>query len=133
MGGINIVCSVSHNVLHALVDQHNKSRSTLLAPVLARSAHKQQLTLKGRIREALTKEERAEDYCRHCALHLGTSLPLRRSLGPFGPEMPKKSRKDLPLYRERKISPKFFRPKFFHGRPRGMSVPKCSFSRIWRA
>ena len=29
--------------------------------------------------------------------------------------------------RERKISPKFFRPKFFHGRPRGMSVPKCFF------
>ena len=29
--------------------------------------------------------------------------------------------------RERKISPKFFRPKFFHGRPRGMSVPKCLF------
>ena len=31
-------------------------------------------------------------------------------------------------FRERKISPKFFRPKFFHGRPRGMSVPKCLFS-----
>ena len=31
------------------------------------------------------------------------------------------------LFRERKISPKFFRPKFFHGRPRGMSVPKCLF------
>ena len=30
-------------------------------------------------------------------------------------------------FRERKISPKFFRPKFFHGRPRGMSVPKCLF------
>ena len=29
--------------------------------------------------------------------------------------------------RERKFSPKFFRPKFFHGRPRGMSVPKCLF------
>ena len=29
--------------------------------------------------------------------------------------------------RERKISPKFFWPKFFHGRPRGMSVPKCLF------
>ena len=29
--------------------------------------------------------------------------------------------------REREISPKFFRPKFFHGRPRGMSVPKCLF------
>ena len=29
--------------------------------------------------------------------------------------------------RERKISPKFFRPKFFLGRPRGMSVPKCLF------
>ena len=27
----------------------------------------------------------------------------------------------------RKISPKFFRPKFFRGRPRGMSVPKCLF------
>ena len=27
--------------------------------------------------------------------------------------------------RERKISPKFFGPKFFRGRPRGMSVPKC--------
>ena len=26
---------------------------------------------------------------------------------------------------ERKISPKFFRPKFYRGRPRGMSVPKC--------
>ena len=35
--------------------------------------------------------------------------------------------------RERKISPKFFRPKFFPGRPHGMSVPKCLFfSRIWR-
>ena len=31
------------------------------------------------------------------------------------------------INRERKISPKFFRPKFFHGRPRGMSVPKCFF------
>ena len=31
------------------------------------------------------------------------------------------------IYRERKISPKFFRPKFFRGRPRGMSVPKCLF------
>ena len=31
------------------------------------------------------------------------------------------------LYRDRKISPKFFRPKFFRGRPRGMSVPKCLF------
>ena len=31
------------------------------------------------------------------------------------------------LDRERKISPKFFRPKFFHGRPRGISVPKCLF------
>ena len=29
--------------------------------------------------------------------------------------------------RDRKISPKFFRPKFFCGRPRGMSVPKCLF------
>ena len=29
--------------------------------------------------------------------------------------------------RERKISPKFFRPKFCRGRPRGMSVPKCLF------
>ena len=33
----------------------------------------------------------------------------------------------LPQSRERKISPKFFRPKFFSGRPRGMSVPKCLF------
>ena len=32
------------------------------------------------------------------------------------------------VFRERKISPKFFRPKFFRGRPRGMSVPKCLFS-----
>ena len=29
--------------------------------------------------------------------------------------------------RERKISLKFFGPKFFHGRPRGMSVRKCLF------
>ena len=29
--------------------------------------------------------------------------------------------------RERKISPKFFRPKFFRGRPRGMSMLKCKF------
>ena len=29
--------------------------------------------------------------------------------------------------RERKISPKFFRPKFFRGRPRGTSVAKCLF------
>ena len=29
---------------------------------------------------------------------------------------------------ERKISPNFFRPKLFRGRPRGMSVPKCLFS-----
>ena len=28
---------------------------------------------------------------------------------------------------KRKISPKFFRPKFFHGRPCGMSVPECLF------
>ena len=27
--------------------------------------------------------------------------------------------------KERKISLKFFRPKFFRGRPRGVSVPKC--------
>ena len=33
----------------------------------------------------------------------------------------------LPVLRERKISPKFFRPKFFHGRPRGMPVRKCLF------
>ena len=32
-----------------------------------------------------------------------------------------------PKVKERKISPKFFRPKFFRGRPRGMSVPKCLF------
>ena len=33
-----------------------------------------------------------------------------------------------------KISPKFFRPKLFHGRPRGRSVPKwLVFSRIWSA
>ena len=31
---------------------------------------------------------------------------------------------DDSLRRERKISPKFFRPKFFRGRPRGMSMPK---------
>ena len=31
------------------------------------------------------------------------------------------------LNRERKISPKFFRPKFFHGRPHRMSVSKCLF------
>ena len=31
------------------------------------------------------------------------------------------------FFRERKISPKFFRPKFFHGRPRRESVPKCLF------
>ena len=31
------------------------------------------------------------------------------------------------LIRERKISPKFLRPKFFHGRPHGMSVQKCLF------
>ena len=31
------------------------------------------------------------------------------------------------VLRERKISPKFFRPKFFHGCPCGMSVPKCLF------
>ena len=29
--------------------------------------------------------------------------------------------------RERKISPKFFRLTFFHGNPRGMSVPTCLF------
>ena len=29
--------------------------------------------------------------------------------------------------RERRISPKFFRPKFFHGRLCGMSVPQCLF------
>ena len=34
--------------------------------------------------------------------------------------------------RERKISPKFFRPNLLRGRPRGMSVPKCLFFRIWR-
>ena len=33
----------------------------------------------------------------------------------------------LPFFWERKISPKFFRPKFFRGHPRGMSVPKCVF------
>ena len=26
-----------------------------------------------------------------------------------------------------RVSPKLFRPKFFHGRPRGMSEPKCLF------
>ena len=37
------------------------------------------------------------------------------------------SGKKCPFFRERKVSPKFFRPKFFRGRPRGMSVPKCLF------
>ena len=33
----------------------------------------------------------------------------------------------------RKLSPMFFRPKFFHGRPRGLSATKCLFfSRICR-
>ena len=31
------------------------------------------------------------------------------------------------VFRERKISPKLFRPKFLHARPRGMSVPQCLF------
>ena len=31
------------------------------------------------------------------------------------------------ISRERKISPKLFRPKFFRGRPRSMSVPTCMF------
>ena len=30
-------------------------------------------------------------------------------------------------FREEKISPMFFRPKFFHGRPRGMSVQNACF------
>ena len=34
---------------------------------------------------------------------------------------------ELHNFRERKTSPKFFRPKFFHGRPRGTSVRKCLF------
>ena len=34
---------------------------------------------------------------------------------------------EIRSYRERKVSPKFSRPKFFRGRPRGMSVPKCLF------
>ena len=42
-------------------------------------------------------------------------------------------RGDFSESRERKISPKFFRPKFFHGRPRVMSVPKCLCPRIWSA
>ena len=31
------------------------------------------------------------------------------------------------MFRERKSSPKFFRPKFFRGRLGGMSVPECLF------
>ena len=36
---------------------------------------------------------------------------------------------DVEVFWERKNSPKFWRPKFFHGSPRGMSVPKCLFFR----
>ena len=31
------------------------------------------------------------------------------------------------VIRNKKNGPKFFRPKFLRGRPRGMSVPKCLF------
>ena len=51
-------------------------------------------------------------------------------LGKVGPAQDRNTQRPLKegkKYRERKISPKFFRPKFFHGRPRGMSVPKCLF------
>ena len=50
-------------------------------------------------------------------LLLTYSLPLFDNFGPVSTSH----------IRERKISPKFFRPKFFHGRPRGMSVTKCLF------
>ena len=44
----------------------------------------------------------------------------------FGEAMNLRSRFRIPVA-QRKISPKFFRPKFFRGRPRGMSMPKCLF------
>ena len=60
--------------------------------------------------------------------------PVQEAFGTLGP---KDLLRPLPTtfgnshfraaVRERKISPKFFRPKFFHGRPRRMSVPKCLF------
>ena len=49
-----------------------------------------------------------------------------RGIGNGGILFPKREL-NFPKDRERIISPKFFRPKFFHGRPRGMSVPKCLF------
>ena len=60
-----------------------------------------------------------------------TFLELRLSLGDEGKDSknlnsqtwPGTPRRPSPRHRERKIS-----PKFFHGRPRGMSVPKCLFS-----
>ena len=45
----------------------------------------------------------------------------------WGSPCPKSKENRKRKNREWKISPKFFRPKFFRGRPRGMSVPKCLF------
>ena len=60
-------------------------------------------------------------------------LQFAAKMGNFTPSAPTpselpESRSRWSYDRERKISPKFFRPKFFRGRPRGMSVPKCLFS-----
>ena len=48
-------------------------------------------------------------------------------IGPYNRTPYRRRRSIAAKGRERKISPKFFRPKFFHGRPRGLSVPKCLF------
>ena len=56
----------------------------------------------------------------------GNRRPRKGNRGPCNRNQPPFNC-TKPLLRERKISPKFFGPKFFHGRPRGMSVPKCLF------
>ena len=76
-----------------------------------------------------------------CHLLQRRSRPAGRGSGGFAPSQLRPCRTFTGMwarrmeaeFRERKISPKFFRPKFFHGRPRGMSVPNACFSRIWRA
>ena len=45
----------------------------------------------------------------------------------YTPATPPTNKNHIKESREQKVSPKFFRPKFFRGRPRGMSVPKCFF------
>ena len=83
----------------------------------------------------LDKHLQTKSWNRHIQESRGPLGPTsQNSLKKVFPGLPTRSVKESveknpkgPKNRERKISPKFFRPTFFHGRPRGLSVPKCLF------